>query len=244
MFNVCLGIALQVLNLLLQIPIDISFQTQIPLTIACYPESSIYRRWHLELGGVSPLHKEIRASCTLSKVLGRATHQPSEGGSRPASPAPSDHSTRSRGSPGSRHQSHSCGRSITPAHSQRSGSVGSAAGHHSVCSHATGDGEVSSSESESSHNEGDGAEEDGNAEEDKGGIETSSDRQVVSDGEEGQEHPHTQDTLTGVSQVFGEHEDADPESEPGEKIQFVWQKWHPESPKEDSPLRLQWVIVF
>ena len=32
-FDACLGIALQVLNLLLQLPIDISFQTQIPLTI-------------------------------------------------------------------------------------------------------------------------------------------------------------------------------------------------------------------
>ena len=81
---------------------------------------------------------------------------------------------------------------------------------------------MSSSESESSHDEGDGAEEDGNAKEDKGRIETSSDGQVASDGKEGQECPHTQDTLTGVSQVFGEHEDTDPESEPGEKIQSIW----------------------
>ena len=43
-FNACLGLMLQVLNLLPQIPIDISFQTQIPLTIAYCPESSIYRR--------------------------------------------------------------------------------------------------------------------------------------------------------------------------------------------------------
>ena len=115
--------------------------------------------------------------------------------------------------------------------------MGSVAGHHSVCSHATEDSEVSSSESGSSHDEGDGAEEDDNAEEDKGGIETSSDGQVASDGEEGQEHPHTQDTLTGISQVFGKHEDTDPESEPGEKIQSVWQKQCPESPKEDSSLK-------
>ena len=33
-FNACLGLTLQVLNLLPQIPIDILFQTQIPLTIA------------------------------------------------------------------------------------------------------------------------------------------------------------------------------------------------------------------
>ena len=71
-FDACLGLALQVLNLLLQIPIDISFQTQIPLTIA-------YRRWHSKQGGVSPLCKEVRASCTLSKVLGVVTRQASEG---------------------------------------------------------------------------------------------------------------------------------------------------------------------
>ena len=141
----------------------------------------------------------------------------------------------SGGSLGSRRRSCSCARSITPAHSQQSGSVGSAAGHHSIRSHATEDGEVSNSKSESSHNEGDGAEEDGNTEEDKDGIETSSDGQVASDGKEGQKHPHTQDTLTSVSQVFDEHKDTDPESEPGEKIQSIWQKWHPESPKEDSP---------
>ena len=101
--DACLGLMLQVLNLLLQIPIDILFQTQIPLTIAYCPESSIYRRWRPEQGGVSPLHKEIRASYTLSKVLGRVTHQPSESASHPPSPAPSDHSAVSGGSPSSRH---------------------------------------------------------------------------------------------------------------------------------------------
>ena len=115
--------------------------------------------------------------------------------------------------------------------------MGSAAGCHSVCSHATEDGEVSSNESKSSHDEGDGTGEDDNAKEDKGGIETSSDRQVASDGEEGQECPHTQDTLTGVSQVFGGHEATDPELDPGEKIQSTQQKRCPKSPKEDSPLK-------
>ena len=33
------------------------------------------------------------------------------------------------------------------------------------------------------------------------------------------------------------HEDTDPELEPGEKIQAIRRKWHPESPKEDSPLK-------
>ena len=41
MFDACLGLALQVLNLIPQIPIDISFQTQIPLTITYCPESYV-----------------------------------------------------------------------------------------------------------------------------------------------------------------------------------------------------------
>ena len=65
-FDACLGLTLQVLNLLPQIPIDILLQTQIPLTIAYCLESSIYRRWRPEQDGVSPLCKEIRASRTLS----------------------------------------------------------------------------------------------------------------------------------------------------------------------------------
>ena len=101
-FNACLGLALQVLNLLLQIPIDISFQTQIPLTIAYCPESSIYRRWCPEQGSVSPLCKEVRASCTLSKVLSGVTCQPSEGVDCPPSPAASDNSVGSCGLQGSR----------------------------------------------------------------------------------------------------------------------------------------------
>ena len=56
-FNDYLSLTLQVLNLLLQIPVDVSFQTQIPLTIAYCLESSIYRRWCPKQGGVSPLHK-------------------------------------------------------------------------------------------------------------------------------------------------------------------------------------------
>ena len=115
--------------------------------------------------------------------------------------------------------------------------MGSVAGCHSIHSHATEDSEVSSSECKSSDDEGDGTAEDGNAGEDKGRIETSSDGQVVSDGEEGQECPHTQDTLTGISQVFSGHEDTDPELDTREKIRSIQQKWHPKSPKEDSPLK-------
>ena len=114
-FDVCLGLALQMLNLLLQIPIDISFYMQIPLTITYCPESSINRKWHSEQGGILALCKEIRASCTLSKVLGGVTHQPSVSVGRPPSPTPSDHSVGSGGSWGSRPQARSQGQSITHA---------------------------------------------------------------------------------------------------------------------------------
>ena len=101
-FNACLGLTLQVLNLLLQIPIDIPFQTQIPLTIAYCLESSIYGRWHPEQGGVLPLHKEVRASHTLSKVLGRVTCQTNDDMEHSPSPAASDNSAGSGGMRGSR----------------------------------------------------------------------------------------------------------------------------------------------
>ena len=117
-FNACLGLTLQVLNLLPQIPIDISFHMQIPLTITYCPESSVYRRWYPEQGGISPLCKEIRASCTLSRVLGGVTHQPSESAGGPPLPTPSDHSAGSSRSLGSRCQAHSQAQSVTPACSQ------------------------------------------------------------------------------------------------------------------------------
>ena len=116
-FDACLGLTLQVLNLLPQIPIDISFHTQIPLTIPYCPESSVYRKWCPKQGGVSPHCKEIRASRTLSKVLGGVTHQPSESVGGPPSPAPSDHSVVSSGSPSSRHVSHSWAQSVTATRS-------------------------------------------------------------------------------------------------------------------------------
>ena len=45
-FEDCLNLGLCILLLLPQIPMDVSYQTQIPLTIAYCPESSVYRRWH------------------------------------------------------------------------------------------------------------------------------------------------------------------------------------------------------
>ena len=102
-YDACLGLTLQVLNLLPQIPIDISFHMQIPLTITYCLESSIHRKWHPKQDGILPLHKEIRASHTLSKVLGRVTHQPSESVGRPPSPTPLDNSVGPGGSQGSGH---------------------------------------------------------------------------------------------------------------------------------------------
>ena len=133
-YDASLGLTLHVLNLLLQIPIDISFRTQIPITIAYCPESSVYRKWHPEQGGILPLHKEIRASHILSKVLGGVKHQPSESIGRPPSPTPSDCSVGSGGSQGSGHQAHSRAQSTTPMRNRRSGSGGSAGSHHSIYS--------------------------------------------------------------------------------------------------------------
>ena len=53
-FKDCLSLVLCVLHLLPQIPVDVSFQMQIVLTITYCPESSVYRRWHSKQGGVSP----------------------------------------------------------------------------------------------------------------------------------------------------------------------------------------------
>ena len=89
-FEDCLSLTLLILHLLLQIPVDVSFQMQIPLTIAYCLESSVCRRWHSEQGRVSPLHKEVRESQTLTKVLGGVTHQGSKGVDHPPSPTISE----------------------------------------------------------------------------------------------------------------------------------------------------------
>ena len=53
-FKDCLSLTLRILPLLPQIPVDILYEMQIPLTIAYCLESSVYRRWYPEEGGVSP----------------------------------------------------------------------------------------------------------------------------------------------------------------------------------------------
>ena len=60
-FEDCLSLVLHILFLLPQIPVDVSFQTQIPLTIAYFPESSVYRRWHSKQGSTRRLLKALQA---------------------------------------------------------------------------------------------------------------------------------------------------------------------------------------
>ena len=93
----------------------------------------------------------------------------------------------------------------------------------------------SSSQSDSFQGEESHAEEEDNTEVGRSEIKTSSDKQDVSEGEDKQECPHTQDTPTSVSQLFGEHEDTDPKSDSGDKVQATRQRQHKNSPQEGSP---------
>ena len=117
-FEDCLSLVLCILPLLPQIPMDISYEMQIPLTIAYCPESLVYRRWHPKQGGVSPFCKEVRASWTLTKVLGGVHHQDSEGADCTPSPIISEGSVGLGRSRGSRTWSCSCAQSITSHHSR------------------------------------------------------------------------------------------------------------------------------
>ena len=72
----------------------------------------------------------------------------------------------------------------------------------------------------------------------KGNAEVLSDDQVASDGDKGQGHAQIQNTLTGVSHIFGTHEETDAESDTEEKIQFAQRKQHQPSPKEDTPSKV------
>ena len=159
-------------------------------------------------------------------MLGGVTCQPSDGVDCPPSPAASDNSTGSSGLWGSRDQLCSRAQSIASSCSLQSGSV---------CSQVTEGGQESSSEPKLSHKEEDTPREDENTKAGKGEVEISSNGQVASNGKEGQECPQIQDTLSSVNQVFSMHEDTDSESDPGKKIQSIWQKWCQPSPKEDMP---------
>ena len=96
-------------------------------------------------------------------------------------------------------------------------------------------GQETSSKSKPSHTEEDAPHEDEYAEAREGGAEVLSNGQVASDGDEGQDHFPIQNTLSGVSHIFGTHEESHAESDKEEKIQSAWQKWCQPSPKEDTP---------
>ena len=117
-FEDCLSLMLHILPLLLQIPVDISHNMQIPFTIAYCLESSVYRRWHPEQGGVSPFCKVVRASWTLTKMLSGAHHPDSKGVDCTPSPTTSEGFVGLGGSRDSRAQSHSHSQSITSHCSQ------------------------------------------------------------------------------------------------------------------------------
>ena len=168
----------------------------------------------------------MRASRTLTKVLGGVTHQGSEGMDHPPSPAISEGSVGLGGLRGSRARSRSHARSITSHHSQQSGSAQS---------QVTDDDQETSSKSKPSHEEEDAHCEDEDVEASKGDAEVLNDGQVASDGNEGQGHTPIQNTLTGVSHIFGTHEETDAESDNEEKIQSTWRKQRQPSPKEDTP---------
>ena len=106
-FKDCLSLTLRILPLLPHIPVDVSYEMQIPLTITYCPEASVYRTWHPKQGGVSPFHKEVRVSWTLTNVLGGVHCQDSEGADCAPSPATSEASVGLGGSRGSRARSRS-----------------------------------------------------------------------------------------------------------------------------------------
>ena len=68
----------------------------------------------------------------------------------------------------------------------------------------------------------------------EGYAEVLSDSQAASDGDEGPGHSPPQNTLSGVSHIFGSHEETDVESDHDEKTPPVWQKWRQPSPKEET----------
>ena len=97
------------------------------------------------------------------------------------------------------------------------------------------DSQETSSKSEPSHKEEDAHSKDEDAETDMGDAEVLSDGQAASDGDEGQGHTPIQNTLTGVSHIFGTHEETDAESDTKEKVQSTQQKQCQPSLKEDMP---------
>ena len=67
-----------------------------------------------------------------------------------------------------------------------------------------------------------------------GDTEVLSNGQVASDGDESLGCSPMQNTLSGVSHIFGTNEETDVESDHEEKTPPVWQKWCQPSPKEET----------
>ena len=65
-------------------------------------------------------------------------------------------------------------------------------------------------------------------------AEVLSDGWAGSHGDEGPGHSPIQNTLSGVSHMFGTHKETDVESDHEEKVQPAWLKWCQPSPKEDT----------
>ena len=225
-FEYCLNLGLRILPLLLQIPMDVSYETQILLTIAYCPESSVYRRWHPKQGGVLPFHKEVRASRTLTKLLGGAHCQDGEEVDRTPSPATFKASADLGRTQNSRARSCSHSGSITSHRSQQSGSTHS---------QFTKDDKDSSSRSELSQAEEDAPHDNEDAEICGEDAEVLSDGQVASDGNEDSGHSPIRNTLSGVSHIFGANKETDAESDNEEKTPTAWQKQCLPSPKEETP---------
>ena len=68
----------------------------------------------------------------------------------------------------------------------------------------------------------------------EGDGEVLSDGQVASDGDEGPGHSPPRNTHSGVSHIFGTHEETDVECDHEEGTPPMWQKWCQPSPKEET----------
>ena len=99
----------------------------------------------------------------------------------------------------------------------------------------TNNGWETSSESKTSHKEENAPSENENVEIHEDNAEVLRNDQVGSDGDKGQDHSLIQNTLSGVSHIFGMHEETDKESNKEEKIPSTLWKRHQPSPKEDTP---------
>ena len=72
--NTCLSLALQVLNKLIMVPIDLSYHTLIPMMLAYGPKSYAYQTWHEDGGETSVLSGKTRASHILTQKLEGLAH--------------------------------------------------------------------------------------------------------------------------------------------------------------------------